>query len=92
MEAEQVIQLIQHEMNKVQGVSKKMLFNEIGTPGGPKTILRVGDHSKMGPSFKIANWDFSPYNHLELTKLPIIQESWRFDAIIGKDVSYIFNK
>ena len=31
----------------VQGVSKKTLFNEIGTPGGPKTILRVGDHSKM---------------------------------------------
>ena len=47
MEAEQVIQLIQHEMNKVQGVSKKMLFNEIGTPGGPKTIDRVGDQSKM---------------------------------------------
>ena len=31
----------------LQGVSKKTLFNEIGTPGGPKTILRVGDHSKM---------------------------------------------
>ena len=32
---------------KVQDVPKKTLFNEIGTPGGPKTILRVGDHSKM---------------------------------------------
>ena len=32
---------------KVQGVSKKTLFNEIGTPGGPKTILRDGNHSKM---------------------------------------------
>ena len=31
----------------IQGVSKKTLFNEIGTPGGPKTIDRVGDQSKM---------------------------------------------
>ena len=31
----------------LQGVSKKTLFNEIGTPGGPKTIDRVGDQSKM---------------------------------------------
>ena len=31
----------------VQGVPKKTLFNEIGTPGGPKTIDRVGDQSKM---------------------------------------------
>ena len=38
---------------------------------------------KLGPSFKIAHWDFSPYNHLELTKLDIIQKSWKFDAIIG---------
>ena len=32
---------------EIQGVSKKTLFNEIGTPGGPKTIDRVGDQSKM---------------------------------------------
>ena len=32
---------------QVQGVPKKTLFNEIGTPGGPKTIDRVGDQSKM---------------------------------------------
>ena len=32
---------------ELQGVSKKTLFNEIGTPGGPKTIDRVGDQSKM---------------------------------------------
>ena len=31
----------------IQGVPKKTLFNEIGTPGGPKTIDRVGDQSKM---------------------------------------------
>ena len=31
----------------LQGVSKKTLFYEIGTPGGPKTIDRVGDQSKM---------------------------------------------
>ena len=31
----------------IQGVSKKTLFNEIGTLGGPKTIDRVGDQSKM---------------------------------------------
>ena len=31
----------------IQGVSKKTLFNEIGTPGGPKTIDRVGDQSRM---------------------------------------------
>ena len=31
----------------IQSVSKKTLFKEIGTPGGPKTIHRVGDHSKM---------------------------------------------
>ena len=31
----------------LQGVPKKTLFNEIGTPGGPKTIDRVGDQSKM---------------------------------------------
>ena len=31
----------------IQGVSKKTLFFEIGTPSGPKTIHRVGDHSKM---------------------------------------------
>ena len=35
---------------------------------------------KLGPGFKV---DFNPYNHLELTKLDIIQESWKFDAIIG---------
>ena len=34
-------------LNFVQGVSKKTLFYEIGTPGGPKTIDRVGDQSKM---------------------------------------------
>ena len=38
---------------------------------------------KLGPSFKIARWDFSPFNYLELTKLDIIQESWKFDNIIG---------
>ena len=31
----------------IQGVSKKTLFNKIGTPEGPKTTHGVGDHSKM---------------------------------------------
>ena len=35
------------EVLELQGVSKQTLFNNIGTPGGPQTILRVGDHSKM---------------------------------------------
>ena len=30
----------------IQGVSKNALY-EIGTPGGPNTIHRVKDHSKM---------------------------------------------
>ena len=38
---------------------------------------------KLGPSFKIAHWDFSPYNHLELTKLDIIQKSWKFDVTLA---------
>ena len=33
--------------SEIQGVSKKTLFYEIGTPGDPKTIDRVGDQSKM---------------------------------------------
>ena len=35
------------EVGEVQGVSKKTLFNKIGTPRGPKTTHGVGDHSKM---------------------------------------------
>ena len=47
MNMNMVVVLVASSIKYIQGVPKKTLFNEIGTPGGPKTIDRVGDQSKM---------------------------------------------
>ena len=38
---------------------------------------------KLGPNFNIPGLDFSPYNHLELEKLAIIQNTLMFDIGIA---------
>ena len=38
---------------------------------------------KLGPDFSIPGLDLSPYNHLELEKLRIIQDTSKFDVVIA---------
>ena len=38
---------------------------------------------KLGPNFNIPGLDFSPYNHLELEKLAIIQDTLMFDVVVA---------
>ena len=38
---------------------------------------------KLGPDFSIPGLDLSPYNHLELEKLRIIQDKLMFDVVIA---------
>ena len=38
---------------------------------------------KLGPDFSIPGLDFSPYNHLELEKLRIIQDTLMFDVVVA---------